>query len=105
MQNGKPGAGNAGHQMIQIAGFKPLSKNTLKGVFDVLLPSGLQIHGCMLLESDGKRWIGLPGKPYTDASGQKTYARIIDFSSSTIRDKFRDAVLMALDEHLRAVEK
>jgi hypothetical protein len=108
MQKAKPaalGEGGGGHRKIQIAGFRPLSKNTLKGVFDVLLPSGLQIHGVMLHESNGQRWVGLPGRPYTDASGQQTYARILDFRNREIADKFRDAVLLAVDEHVAEVRR
>jgi hypothetical protein len=106
-KNGKPGAANAGHQhqKLQITGFRPLSKNTLRAVFSVLLPSGLEIHGVMLHEVLGQRWIGWPGKPYTKTSGKQTYVRIIDFHSGEIADRYRDAVLAALDEHLREAQK
>jgi hypothetical protein len=92
--------GDGGHRKIQIAQFKALSKNTLKAVFDVVLPSGMQIHGCMLHESNGVRWIGLPGKPYRDAGGNETYARIIDFVDRATYDRFQRAVMDALGAHL-----
>jgi hypothetical protein len=100
MENAKPGAQNAGHRSILIRDWKPLSKNTLRGFFSATLPSGLVLHDLMLHESNGKRWIGLPGKPYTDASGKETYAKIIDFATRAVADRFRDAVLRALDDHL-----
>lgn len=101
LQTAKPAEGVGGHRKkLTIRDFRSLSKNTLKAVFTVELPSGMVINGCMLHESNGSRWVGLPGKPYTDAAGKQTYARIIEFTSRAVADKFRDAVLESLDAHL-----
>ena len=106
-QNAKPAAardeGGGHRKKVQISDFRPLSKHTLKGVFTLRLPSGMIIHGCMLHESNGARWIGLPGKPYTDSSGKQTFSKILEFSDRATADRFRDAVLEALDAHLAGV--
>jgi hypothetical protein len=41
-------------------------KNTLRGFFTVAFPSGLIIRDCMLHEKNGKRWVSLPAREYTD---------------------------------------
>jgi hypothetical protein len=99
------GAAANGYRSIVIAGWKPHLKNTLRGFFSATMPSGIVIHDLMLHEANGKRWIGLPARAYTDASGQQTYCRIVEFVDRTTADKFRDAVLSALDQHLAAVQR
>jgi hypothetical protein len=100
MPNAKPAAGSGGHRNILIADWKPHQKNTLRGFFTATMPSGLVIHDLMLHESNGKRWVGLPGRPWTDEKGTKQFVRIIEFSDRATADHFRDAVLSALDAYL-----
>jgi hypothetical protein len=100
-QNPKPAEGNGGHQNnITIADWKPHSKNTLVGFFSATLPSGLVLHDLMLHERNGARWISFPAREWKDARGQRQFARFIEFSSRAASDRFRDAVLAALDKHL-----
>ncbi|MGI9073938.1 MAG: hypothetical protein ACR2JB_22075 [Bryobacteraceae bacterium] len=80
--------------------WKPLEKNTLRGFFKISMPSGLVIKDCMLHESNGSRWISLPGKSYSKPDGSKDFVNIIDFASKTARNKFQTAALTAVDELL-----
>ena len=57
---------------MKILDFKPFSKNTLLGFFDLELDSGLILSGCALHEKNGKRWIGLPAKPITKPDGSQS---------------------------------
>jgi hypothetical protein len=58
------------------------------------------LHNLMLHQKGDARWIRFPAREWTDAGGQKQYARFAEFSSRAAADRFRDAVLAALDKHL-----
>jgi hypothetical protein len=49
--------------VMRASDWRPYASGTLVGFFDLLLPSGLKLNDCTLHERDGKRWVGLPGKP------------------------------------------
>jgi hypothetical protein len=104
MSNAKPAEGNGGHRdrEIVISGWKPHSKNTLAGFFTATLASGLVLHDLMLHEKGESRWIAFPAREWTNEQGVKQYARFIEFRDRVTADKFRDAVLAALDRHLEA---
>jgi hypothetical protein len=99
MQNVKPAAGNGGYREIIIAEWRPLIKNTLRGFLSVNLPSGMVIHNVTVHEKGEARWIGLPAREWTDSGGQKQYAKLIEFVDRQTANRFRDAVLAALDKH------
>lgn len=91
---------NGGHRRIQIADWRPHEKNTRKGFFTAILPSGLVLHDLMLHERNGSRWIAFPAKEWVNAAGEKQFSRFVAFASRDVADKFRDAILAALDRHL-----
>src|SRR5262249_58981578 len=73
------------HIEVTATAFKPYAKNTLIGFVDLMLPSiGLTISGCTVHEKGESRWIGLPGRPYTE-NGVTKYANILDFPDKDAR--------------------
>jgi hypothetical protein len=90
---------------IKVANFKPITKNTLQGIFDLELPFGVILRGCTLHEKDGKRWIGWPGKPYEKQDGSKSWTNIIDFvdnrSKYLLQDEALPLVVTAMAEARR----
>lgn len=96
-QKAKPAEGIGGHRGIEIENFKRFEKNTLKGFFTVILPSCLIIHNLTLHQKGDARWIGLPGRKYTGADGIEGYAPIVELATRAAADRFRDAVLAAID--------
>jgi hypothetical protein len=99
MPDAKPAAAGGGNRIV-ISDWRPHSKGSLKGFFDATLPSGMILHGLMLHEHDESRWIGLPAREWTNNQGVKQYARIIEFSSRTVADRFKNSMLEALDGFL-----
>jgi hypothetical protein len=79
---------------------KLIRKNSLVGAFDIGLPSGLIIRGALLMESNGRRWINLPAKPYQKDDGSQGWARIIDFASKEIHERFQSTVLPLAEREL-----
>jgi hypothetical protein len=103
--NAKPAGENGGQRDILIADWKPLVKNTLRGFFTATLPSGLIIHGLSLHEKGEMRWVGMPAREWVDNSGEKQFAKIIEFRDRATADRFRDEVLEALDCYLEEREE
>ena len=92
---------------IVCVGFKPFERNTLRGFADLHLAAArLNIHGCAVHERDGKRWIQLPARPQLDknrnlvkdADGKITYARVMEFDSREVAERFSEAALKAIDD-------
>jgi DNA-binding cell septation regulator SpoVG len=76
-----------------ITNAKLIRKNSLVGVFDVQLPSGMIIRGVMLLESNGRRWVNMPSEAYQKADGTKAWKSVIEFAAREVRDRFQRQVL------------
>jgi hypothetical protein len=80
----------------RILAFKPFEKNTLRGFFDLELPSGMILAGCQLHEKDNKYWVGLPAKPYTKDDGSQSWVKFVDFADRERAKQFQDLVLPAV---------
>jgi DNA-binding cell septation regulator SpoVG len=91
--------------MIRCTKFTPLEKGALRGFADFALDSGMVLHDCMLMESNGRRWLGLPSKqrldrdknPMKDENGKLLYSPIVSVPDRDRRDAFNDAALAAID--------
>jgi hypothetical protein len=80
-----------------ITNFTKFERNTLRGFFDIELPSGLVIRGCSLHIRGSSRWLGMPSKTFTKADRSKGFTPIVEFTDRARADAFRDLVLTALD--------
>src|SRR5262245_42726132 len=78
-----------GRHSMKIRNLRRCERNTLRGFFDLELPSGLLLRGCSLHFSHDRHWVGLPGRPYKDQDGRDTWANIVDFRDKATRDKFQ----------------
>ena len=76
----------------RVLAFKTFEKNTLRGFFDLELPSGMVLVGCALHEKHSKFWIGLPAKPYTAADGSLAWSKIVDFRDARTRGRFQESI-------------
>ena len=88
---------------IEIAAFRPYSKNTLKGFLTIRLPdAGLVLKECTWHEKDGKEWIGFPARQFQGADGEKKWANLIEFTEGFDRFGWQDAAVAAVYAHLAA---
>lgn len=92
----------------QIREYRPLSSGKVTGVITIELPSGMVLHGCMVLKTDdGRRWVAAPSKVRvfgtdvrTGADGRPVYDPVVSFVDRDKSDAFSAMALAALDEHL-----
>ena len=78
---------------FKIFNARSVSKGTLAGTFDLMLPSGLIIYGVMLHKhSGGKSWIGFPSKEWLNGD-KRAFAPLIGFTDEETRKRFSSQVL------------
>lgn len=83
--------------MIEIKNFKKMPDGVCKAKFCVSLPKmGMEIRDCGLFESQGKKWIGLPSRPY-EKDGEKKYFSLVSFTQE-MKKRFDDQVFMELSK-------
>jgi hypothetical protein len=81
--------------------WKAISKNTLAGIFDLKLPSGLILCGCQLHQKNETRWIGLPATRYLKSDGTLSdYVKCVDFVDTKSRNRFQELAKAAVDDLL-----
>lgn len=91
-----------------ITDWRPLASNTMRGLFSVLLPSGLLLHGCSLHIGDKGPWVSLPSRvrvSHGEVStylGKPVYDKVVEIPDRERRDAFQAAVLDALAAHPEA---
>lgn len=84
--------------------FRRVEKNTLRGFFDLVLPSGLVLKECSWHCQADKQWIGLPGKPQLDRdgrhrvddTGKRLYSNIVEIRGKEAASSFQRQALVAL---------
>ena len=62
---------------------------------------GLELRDLTLHQKGGKRWVGLPAKPYQDENGDQKWSHIVKFYDKARGDQFEKTVIAALDIYLK----
>lgn len=85
--------------MIECTKFKTFQKGSFQGFADLLVPSwGIEIKGCSLYMKEGRRWVSMPSKEFTNAEGEKKYAPIVKFHDKNHMDAFSEQAKQAIDK-------
>lgn len=94
--------------LVNIRNFKRVasaSAASLKASFDLELPSGMVLHGCMLfVSSSGSAWVAPPSKPQIgsknkvlmDKAGKRLYEPTVSFVDRVTELRWVASVLTAL---------
>lgn len=84
---------------IECLKYQSVNKGLLVGFADFYIPkTGIEIFGCQLFQKDGKRWINMPSREYTNAEGEKKYMPYIRFRENAHKDLFTELALKAIDK-------
>jgi hypothetical protein len=51
--------------------------------------------GCTLMEASGRKWVGLPARPYKKADGSDAWFQVVDFVDRSSKERFAAAALVA----------
>jgi len=83
---------------IECIGFKQCQINTLQGFANFYIPAtGMEIYGCTLHDKDGRKWLNLPSREYTQ-DGEKKYLSVIRFREKSHYDAFTSAAKAAVEK-------
>jgi hypothetical protein len=99
--NGAPAPPAVAQQFIA-SDWKPYSKNTLQGFFNLTLPSGLIIRECSYHERDSKSWVAMPAKPWVKQDGSTSYVTILEFVDKQTQYEFGCLAVAAIEQLLAA---
>lgn len=89
---------------IECTNYKPVNKGTLLGYADfVMIKSGIEIYGCSVHQKDGKRWVNMPSREYTNADGEKKFLSIVRFRDGERMKAFSTAALQAVDAKAKTI--
>lgn len=72
------------------------------GKADLFLPNcGMEIFGCLLFQKNGRKWVSLPSKEYTDTNGEKKYAPLLKFRNQKVFEEFIKQSITAIEERCK----
>lgn len=84
---------------IECLKFQSVNKGSFLGYADLYIPkTGLEIYGCQLFQKDGKRWINMPAREYTNDQGEKKFAPYIRYREPAHKDLFTEFALKAIEK-------
>lgn len=89
---------------VVLLGWRPLTKGNLRGFAKVRLGRALVINDIPVLNSSGKAWASMPGKPLVDRDGQPMrdsrgkarFSPVLEWSDRDSSDRFSAAVVEAI---------
>ena len=76
-----------------------MRKEHAQGICDLeLTHTGLVIRDCTWHEKDGKEWVGLPARSYTDQNGNTQWQALTEVAKDAreAREQFRKQALAAI---------
>jgi hypothetical protein len=98
-----PVTGPVAEKKFVASNWKAIRKNSLLGLFDLLLPSGMILTGCQLHQKNEARWVGLPATRYAKQDGTLSdYIKVVDFNGAQARARFQEFAKAAVDELIAA---
>ncbi|MFO1097900.1 MAG: hypothetical protein U1E81_06395 [Xanthobacteraceae bacterium] len=91
---------------IVCTNFRVFERNTLQGFTDLeIFDIGLTVRECTVHRKGDRWWIGLPGKPQIDKSGnvirdpqsgKPAYVNILQFTGRSFADEFASDAITAI---------
>jgi hypothetical protein len=101
---------NPGYMVMKVSNWRRLIKNTMQGLFDLELDSGMRLHDCILHQKGDARWIAFPARPAltkdgtvlkSPKDGKPVYSTCVDIPDHKRREAFQKLALETIDRLLR----
>ena len=92
--------------LVICTAWTPVEKNTLRGFADLYFTKmRMTIHGCMLHEKAGKKWVSFPSMPKQqpdgnvarNGEGKIVYKPPVISFDQDVRDRLTDAAVAAIE--------
>ncbi len=87
--------------MLEVLNIQAIQKGNLLAKCDVhIKPWKLTLVDVKIFEKGANRWINLPSQEIVNSSGEKKYKELILFDNDTVKNKFRNEIMGAVDKFL-----
>jgi len=94
----------SGQMPVALLSWKSVAKGSLLGFARVRLGRSLVINDVPVLQTNGKFWASMPGKPLVDrdgqplrdAKGKQRYVPVLEWEDRDAQSRFSDAVVEAI---------
>ena len=87
--------------MLEVLNINAVQKGSLLATCDVhIIPWKMSLHEIKIFEKGANRWIGLPAKEFTGDAGEKKYTDLITFDNDSVKNRFRNQIMGAIDKYL-----
>lgn len=73
----------------------------LRAICDILVDDAVLIHNILLAEADGKYYVFMPCRTWTDEAGKTHYYDIVELMTEEIRQQILHAVVEAYDSVMK----
>jgi hypothetical protein len=88
-----------GIMTIECLKFQSVNKGSFLGYADFYIPkTGLEIFSCQVFQKDGKRWVNMPSREYTNEQGEKKFSSYLRYRDPAHRDMFNELALKAIEK-------
>lgn len=92
---------------IELTGWRPMVKNTLRGFATIKFPMGLTVRDLTVHVKGDNKWVGLPAKVQIDQdgavrrseTGKILYSAVMEWSTRELGDRFGAAVIELVENH------
>lgn len=87
---------------IKCIRYLPVNKGAFLGFADFEIHKmGISIHGCKVYTKEGRKWVSLPDKEYTNPEGEKKYAPIVRLLNPDHFKPFCAQLLQAFEQWVK----
>lgn len=89
--------------MLEVLNIHPIKKGSLLATCDVhIKPWQITLHDIKIFEKGANRWINLPSKEFVNDSGDKKFTELVTFDNDSVKNRFRNQIMGAIDKFLEA---
>lgn len=87
--------------MLEVQNINAVRKGSLLATCDVkIAPWKMTMHEVKVFEKGANRWIGMPSREFVNDAGEKKYIELLSFDSDSVKNRFRDQIMGAIDQFL-----
>jgi len=87
--------------MIEVLNINAVNRGSLLATCDVrIVPWKMTLCDVKIFEKGANRWIALPSKEYMNDAGDKKYVELITFDNDSVKTRFRNQIMSAIDKYL-----
>lgn len=87
--------------MIEVNNIQPVNKGSLLAICDVrIVPWKLTLKEVKIFQKGASTFLSLPTRDFLNDAGEKKYIELMEFDNDTIKNKFKNQILVFVNKYL-----